>query len=50
MKDSYKFDFINYFRKDIDWLAFVMILVSVNLGLMLIVSEFHPEQYTLKPG
>lgn len=34
--DRYKYDFITYYRKDLDWLAFVTILFNVNAGLILI--------------
>jgi len=34
--ECYKADFINYFRKDLDWLAFVTILFTVNIGLIAI--------------
>lgn len=34
--DRYKFDFITYYRKDLDWLAFVTILFNVNAGLIFI--------------
>jgi len=30
----YKHDFLTYFRKDLDWAAFVQILFNVNVGLM----------------
>jgi hypothetical protein len=33
---SFKFDFISFYRKDIDWLAFVFILCSVNIALMVL--------------
>jgi len=36
VKDRYKYDFINYHRKDLDWLAFVSILMTSNIGLMMI--------------
>lgn len=38
VRDRYKYDFINYHRKDLDWLAFVFILTNVNLGLMVVNS------------
>ena len=34
VKDRYKYDFINYHRKDLDWLAFVTILCMVNIALV----------------
>jgi len=34
--EAYKFDFIAFYRKDIDWLAFVTILLNVNICLILI--------------
>jgi hypothetical protein len=39
MMERYKSDFINYHRKDLDWLAFVTILLNVNIGLICI-DEF----------
>lgn len=36
IKEAYKYDFIAFYRKDIDWLAFVTILFSVNISLILI--------------
>ena len=35
-KDRYKVDFIKFYRKDIDWLAFVTILLQVNMCLILV--------------
>jgi len=35
-KDRYKVDFIKFYRKDIDWLAFVTILFQVNICLILV--------------
>ena len=43
-KDAYKFDFLAYFRKDCDWLAFVTILQTVNLGIMLLDQNFINEE------
>ena len=34
--ERYKFDFLAYHRKDLDWLAFVTILFNVNIGLICI--------------
>ena len=34
--DRYKYDFIQYYSKDLDWAAFVQILFNVNMGLILI--------------
>lgn len=34
--DRYKYDFMAYHRKDLDWLAFVSILFNVNIGLICI--------------
>jgi|TARA_B110000285_G_C14812233_1_gene462526 hypothetical protein len=39
MKDRYRTDFIVYHRQEIDWLAFLTILLLVNFGLMAI-EEF----------
>ena len=36
MKDRHKVDFIVYHRQEIDWLAFLLILLLVNCGLMAI--------------
>lgn len=36
MKDRYKIDFIVYHRQEIDWLAFLTILLLVNCGLLAI--------------
>jgi hypothetical protein len=38
LADRYKSDFIAYHRLDLDWLAFVTILLNVNLGLIAIDS------------
>ena len=35
-KDQYKYDFLAYNRKDLDWRAFVTILFNVNIGLIII--------------
>ena len=35
-KDRYKYDFLAYHKKDLDWLAFVSILFNVNIGLFCI--------------
>lgn len=37
--DRYKYDFLAYHRKDLDWLAFVSILFNVNIVLICI-DEF----------
>lgn len=42
-KDRYKYDFLAYHKKDLDWLAFVTILLNVNLGLICI------DDYILYP-
>ena len=34
VQEAYKFDFIAFYRKDIDWLAFVTILLLVNICLI----------------
>jgi len=39
LQERYKSDFINYHKKDLDWLAFVTILFNVNIGLICI-DEF----------
>lgn len=36
LSEVYKYDFVAYYRKDLDWLAFVTILFNVNIGLILI--------------
>lgn len=36
MKDRYKTDFIVYHRLEIDWLAFITILFTVNMALIVI--------------
>ena len=33
MSDIYKYDMVSYFGKDLDWLAFVTILLIVNICL-----------------
>ena len=38
-KDRYKYDFLAYHEKDINWMAFVFILTFVNVSLILI-DEF----------
>ena len=35
IKDRYKYEFINYHRKDLDWLEFVTILCTVNIALVI---------------
>ena len=35
-KEIYRYDFVAYHRKDLDWLAFVTILTLVNGGLLAI--------------
>ena len=32
--DEYEHDFINYHRKDLDWMAFITITLTVNVFLM----------------
>ena len=39
LKERYQSDFIDFHRKDLDWLAFVTILFNVNIGLIFI-DEF----------
>jgi hypothetical protein len=43
--DRYKYDFLYYHRKDLDWLAFVCILFLVNICLIAIDERiiFIPE-------
>lgn len=33
LRDVYKYDVVSYFGKDLDWLAFVTILLIVNICL-----------------
>ena len=35
-EERYKYDFLAYHKKDLDWLAFVFILFSVNIMLLCI--------------
>ena len=35
MQDRYKYDFLQYHRKDLDWFAFVTILFLVNIILIM---------------
>ena len=39
LQERYKSDFIAFHKKDLDWLAFVTILLNVNIGLICI-DEF----------
>jgi hypothetical protein len=39
-KEIYRYDFVAYHRKDLDWLAFVTILTLVNAGLLAIDKTF----------
>jgi len=34
--DRYKYDFLSYHEKDLNWIAFVFILFVVNIGLIMI--------------
>ena len=34
--DRFKYDFVTYHRKDLDWMAFVTILFNVNFALYLL--------------
>jgi len=43
MEDRYKYDLIAYHRTEIDWLAFVTIMVTVNLAIMIINASLRPE-------
>lgn len=45
LEDRYKYDFLYYHRKDLDWLAFVCILFLVNICLIAIDERiiFIPE-------
>jgi hypothetical protein len=36
VSDCYKFDFLAYYRRDCDWYAFITILLTVNLGLLVL--------------
>jgi len=36
MPDRHKFDFLAYHEKDINWFAFVFILLTVNIALIVI--------------
>jgi hypothetical protein len=49
MKDRHKYDLINYHRAEIDWLAFVIILFTVNIGLMITNHFLRPELLTYEP-
>ena len=33
-KIQHKFDYIKFYRQDLDWFAFVFILLTVNLALV----------------
>jgi len=47
VKDRYKFDFLSYHIQDCNWLAFVTILLLVNLSLMYLDStSFKIERET----
>ena len=50
IKDRYKYDFINYHRKDLDWLAFVTILCTVNVALVIMDHTVLREKYANKVG
>ena len=43
-------DFIKYHRKDLDWLAFVWILLTVNIGLILLDSYILDLTYSSQEG
>ena len=47
VEDRYKFDFLHYYKKDLDWMAFVTILFVVNLGLSLINHFIKPFYKTV---
>ena len=38
--DRYKYDFLSYHRDDLDWFAFVVILFTVNISLVLLDDIF----------
>jgi len=38
LRDAYQGDFVSFHKKDLDWLAFVYILFSVN-GMLLLIDE-----------
>ena len=40
MKDRYKYDFLAYHRADLDWFAFVVILCTVNISLIIVDNLF----------
>ena len=48
VEDRYKFDFLHYYKKDLDWMAFVTILFVVNLGLTLINHIIKPYFKTVE--
>jgi hypothetical protein len=39
-EDRYKYDFLSYHRDDLDWFAFVVILFTVNISLVLLDDIF----------
>ena len=39
MPDRHKFDFLAYHEQDVNWIAFVFILLFVNVGLI-VIDEF----------
>ena len=49
MMERYKSDFINYHRKDLDWLAFVTILLNVNIIQRRPYQYFGVGRRALKP-
>ena len=44
LADRYKSDFIVYHRREIDWFAFILILLMVNAGLIFVEEKFVFEK------
>jgi hypothetical protein len=49
-EDRKNYDFIKYHRKDLDWLAFVWILLTVNLALLVLDSYILEVTYSSENG
>jgi len=52
LQNAFKFDFVDYFRLDLDWIAFVTILTVCNVVLMTLdATAFEAERirYNLPP-
>jgi hypothetical protein len=49
-KDRYKYDFLKYHSKELDWFAFLFILFATNLNLIIISDARDIEQLELKVG